>query len=115
MAAKKMQIFEPIFLPSIFCPSASWPTHQLPEVFGSQAGVLQALVRQYLFVLHVQTCAEPLFSENPSRDAAMPRAEKWTDALLEHLNSKFHRLRQSSIDEERSDVVSGFAALPSDR
>ncbi len=30
-------------------------------------------------------------------------------------NSKFNRLRQSSIDEELFDVVSGFAALLSDR
>jgi F-type H+-transporting ATPase subunit gamma len=33
---------------------------------------------------------------------------------LEDLNRTFHRLRQSSIDEELFDVVSGFEALSSE-
>ncbi|MDX2421541.1 MAG: hypothetical protein QNK43_02595 [Amphritea sp.] len=33
------------------------------------------------------------------------------DELQEDLNLTFHRLRQSSIDEELSDVLSGFEAL----
>ncbi|MBC7536763.1 MAG: F0F1 ATP synthase subunit gamma, partial [Ferruginibacter sp.] len=33
------------------------------------------------------------------------------DELLEDLNNSFHRLRQSSIDEELFDVVAGFEAL----
>lgn len=33
------------------------------------------------------------------------------DDLLEDLNGTFHRLRQSGIDEELFDVVSGFEAL----
>lgn len=41
----------------------------------------------------------------------MQRAEKNIDELLEELNRAFHRLRQSSIDEELFDVVSGFEAL----
>jgi F-type H+-transporting ATPase subunit gamma len=31
--------------------------------------------------------------------------------LLENLNGTFHRLRQSGIDEELFDVISGFEAL----
>ncbi|MGB5453301.1 MAG: hypothetical protein WBN00_14510 [Sedimenticolaceae bacterium] len=31
--------------------------------------------------------------------------------LLEDLNGSFHRLRQSDIDEELFDVISGFEAL----
>jgi F-type H+-transporting ATPase subunit gamma len=31
--------------------------------------------------------------------------------LLEDLNGTFHRLRQSGIDEELFDVISGFEAL----
>ena len=41
----------------------------------------------------------------------MQRAEKNIDELLEDLNRTFHRLRQSAIDEELFDVVSGFEAL----
>jgi F-type H+-transporting ATPase subunit gamma len=41
----------------------------------------------------------------------MQRAEKNIDELLEKLNRTFHRLRQSGIDEELFDVVSGFEAL----
>jgi len=41
----------------------------------------------------------------------MQRAEKNIDELLESLEGKFHSLRQSGIDEELFDVVSGFEAL----
>jgi F-type H+-transporting ATPase subunit gamma len=43
----------------------------------------------------------------------MERAEKNIKDLLESLQSNFHRLRQSGIDEELFDVVSGFEALAS--
>jgi len=33
------------------------------------------------------------------------------DELLETLNGTFHRVRQSGIDEDLFDVVSGFEAL----
>lgn len=41
----------------------------------------------------------------------MQRADKNIAELLESLNGSFHRLRQSSIDEELFDVVSRFEAL----
>jgi F-type H+-transporting ATPase subunit gamma len=41
----------------------------------------------------------------------MQRADKNIDELLEDLNRTFHRLRQSGIDEELFDVISGFEAL----
>jgi F-type H+-transporting ATPase subunit gamma len=41
----------------------------------------------------------------------MQRAEKNIDELQEDLNRTFHRLRQSGIDEELFDVISGFEAL----
>jgi F-type H+-transporting ATPase subunit gamma len=72
---------------------------------------LLALVREYLFVSLFRACAESLASENASRLAAMQRAEKNIDELLEDLNRTFYRLRQSGIDEELFDVVSGFKAL----
>lgn len=88
-----------------------WPTNNMPEVMDGGKQMLRALVREYLFVSLFRACAESLASENASRLAAMQRAEKNIDELLEDLNRTFHRLRQSGIDEELFDVVSGFEAL----
>ena len=88
-----------------------WPTKNLPEVMGGAEQTLSALVREYLFVSIFRACAESLASENASRLAAMQRAEKNINELKEDLNRNFHRLRQSVIDEELFDVVSGFEAL----
>ena len=90
-----------------------WPTGNLPEVIGGGigTGTLRALIREYLFVSLFRACAESLASENASRLAAMQRADKNIDELLEDLNGTFHRLRQSGIDEELFDVISGFEAL----
>jgi F-type H+-transporting ATPase subunit gamma len=92
-----------------------WPTGNLPEVMGAGTATLRALIREYLFVSLYRACAESLASENASRLAAMQRAEKNIDDLLEELNGAFHRLRQSGIDEELFDVVSGFEALSGSR
>ncbi len=89
-----------------------WPTGNLPEVMGNGTATLRALIREYLFVSLYRACAESLASENASRLAAMQRAEKNIDDLLEDLNGAFHRLRQSGIDEELFDVISGYEALP---
>jgi F-type H+-transporting ATPase subunit gamma len=88
-----------------------WPTQSLPEVLGGDDTTLRALIREYLFVSLFRACAESLASENASRLAAMQRADKNISERLEALNSAFHRLRQSGIDEELFDVISGFEAL----
>jgi len=88
-----------------------WPTGNLPEVMQGGTAALRALIREYLFISLFRACAESLASENASRLAAMERAEKNINELLEDLNRTFHRLRQSGIDEELFDVVSGFEAL----
>lgn len=88
-----------------------WPTANLPEVMGGGIVTLRALIREYLFVSLFRACAESLASENASRLAAMQRADKNIDELLEDLKGTFNRLRQSGIDEELFDVISGFEAL----
>jgi len=88
-----------------------WPTGNLPEVMGGGTATLRALIREYLFVSLFRACAESLASENASRLAAMQRADKNIDELLQDLTGTFHRLRQSGIDEELFDVISGFEAL----
>jgi F-type H+-transporting ATPase subunit gamma len=88
-----------------------WPSGNLPEVMGGGTATLRALIREYLFVSLFRACAESLASENASRLAAMQRADKNIDELLEDLNRTFHRVRQDGIDEELFDVISGFEAL----
>lgn len=89
----------------------AWPTQQLPEVIGDSTTTLRALLHEYLFISLFRACAESLASENASRLAAMQRAEKNIDELLTDLNGRFHHLRQSGIDEELFDVISGFEML----
>jgi F-type H+-transporting ATPase subunit gamma len=88
-----------------------WQTGHVPEVMGGGTATVRALIREYLFVSLFRACAESLASENASRLAAMERADRNIDDLLETLHGAFHRLRQSGIDEELFDVISGFEAL----
>ena len=88
-----------------------WPTKFQPEVLGDTEPTLRALVGEYLFVSLYKACAESLASENASRLAAMQRAEKNIDELMEALNQTFRQMRQSSIDEELFEVLSGYESL----
>jgi len=89
----------------------SWPTRNPPEIMGVGAGTLLALVREYLFISLFRACAESLASENAARLAAMERADRNIDDLLEELRGTFNRLRQTSIDEELFDVIAGCETL----
>jgi F-type H+-transporting ATPase subunit gamma len=91
----------------------SWPAENLPQVVGGSESTLHGFVREYLFVTLFKACAESLAAENGSRLAAMQRAEKNINSMVDDLNQSFHRLRQSSIDEELFDVISGYDALNS--
>jgi F-type H+-transporting ATPase subunit gamma len=88
-----------------------WPTRNLPELIGGREPTLSALVREYLFVSLFKACAESLASENASRLAAMQRAEKNIDELVENLNQTLRRRRQTSIDEELFEVLAGYESL----
>jgi len=88
-----------------------WPSKNLPEVIGGSGATLGALIGELLFVSLFRACAESLASENAGRLAAMERADKNIDELLESLRGDFHRLRQDGIDEELFDVIAGFEAL----
>ncbi len=89
----------------------AWPTKHLPQIIDDAAVTLQALIREYLFVVLFQACAESLASENASRLAAMQRAEKNIEGILDDLNRRYHRVRQESIDEELFDVIAGYEAM----
>ena len=88
-----------------------WPGKVLPQVLGSTATTLKALIGEHLFISMFQACAQSLASENASRLAAMQRAEDNIAKILEDLSRTFHRLRQQSIDEELFDVVSGYESV----
>ncbi len=89
----------------------AWPTKIHPQVVNDLSSTMRPLIREYLFISLFRACAESLASENASRLSAMQRADKNINELLEDLQSTFHRQRQSSIDEELFDVVSGYEAL----
>jgi F-type H+-transporting ATPase subunit gamma len=88
-----------------------WPTRSLPEVAPAGASPLTALIYEYLFVSLFQACAESLASENASRLAAMQRAEHNIRDVLADLTQSYHRVRQSTIDDELFDVLAGYEAL----
>jgi F-type H+-transporting ATPase subunit gamma len=88
-----------------------WESGKIPEAVFGPDRTLPYLVQEYLFVTLFRTCAESLASENAGRLAAMQRAEKNIQELLEDLNLAYHQLRQNSIDEELFDVVAGSEAL----
>ena len=73
------------------------------------------MISEYLFVSLFRACAESLASENSSRLAAMQRADKNIEDLLENLSGEFYRVRQSGIDEELFEVISGYEALSRSR
>jgi F-type H+-transporting ATPase subunit gamma len=88
-----------------------WPSAVLPEILGDAEQTLRALIREYLFISLFRACAESLASENASRLAAMQRADKNIEELLAQLQGRFNRLRQSSIDAELFEVISGYDSL----
>jgi F-type H+-transporting ATPase subunit gamma len=89
----------------------AWPTAQLAQLLGDRTTSLTALVHEQLFISLYRACAESAASENASRLEAMQRAEQNIESVSEDLRRSVNRLRQSSIDEELFDVVSGFNAL----
>jgi len=95
--------------------TVEWPTQTIPQVTGGNKATLRALIGEYFFVSLFKACAESLASENASRLNAMQRAEKNIDDLLEDFSHHFHQIRQTSIDEELFDVVTGFEAMITER
>jgi len=93
----------------------TWPTKLVPQVAGARPPTLAALLHELLFVSLFKACAESLASENASRLQAMQRAEKNINSLLDDMSHQYYRQRQSAIDEELFDVVSGFEALKKDK
>ncbi len=81
------------------------------EVLDHGATTLRTLIHEHLFISLFRDCAESLASESASRLAAMERADRNINGLLDDLQGRFHRLRQGSIDEELFYVTAGCEAL----
>lgn len=88
-----------------------WPSTNIPEVLGKRDETWHTLRREYLFMMLFKACASSLATENASRLAAMQRAEKSIEELLDDLGRIHQRLRQEGIDAELFDVLSGVEAL----
>lgn len=88
-----------------------WPTQRVPQVINGAGNTLPALIHEYLFVSIFRACAESLASENASRLAAMQRAEKNIDDILNQMTRSYHRLRKDNIDAELFDLIAGFESL----
>ncbi|WP_218418379.1 F0F1 ATP synthase subunit gamma [Alteromonas lipotrueae] len=88
-----------------------WPSRCLPQLLTDTKRTFSALIGEYLFATLYRACTESLASENASRLTAMQRAEKNIEEIQTELSRQFHRQRQQGIDEELSDLVSGFEAL----
>jgi F-type H+-transporting ATPase subunit gamma len=87
------------------------PRARSREVLGTSDATRNALVREYLFICLYKACAESLESENGSRLVAMQSAQKNIEALSSATSRSYYRLRQSSIDEDLFDVMTGFNSL----
>lgn len=74
---------------------------------------MQAFIRGHVFISLFRAGTESLASENFSRLAAMPCANRNIGELLHVLPIHVHQLRQASIDDELFDVIAGFDALQS--
>jgi F-type H+-transporting ATPase subunit gamma len=90
-----------------------WPTQMIPQILPVETETLAALLHEYLFVSLFRACAESLASENASRLAAMQAAERKIGDLIDQLRLEYNQARQTSIDEELFDVITGYEALSS--
>lgn len=88
-----------------------WPGRSLPMITMSSRRLWQSIVRQHLFVLLFQACAESQASENAARIASMQAAETHIRDRLDELNHQYQQLRQTAITEELLDVMTGYEAL----
>ncbi|MCP5143679.1 MAG: F0F1 ATP synthase subunit gamma [Gammaproteobacteria bacterium] len=89
----------------------AWPPASQPEMLHLDAGTLNTLVAEYVFIRLYEAVVQSCLAENTARLAAMQRAGKNIDDRGRDLTLSFNRLRQGTIDAELFDLIGGFAAL----
>lgn len=77
----------------------------------SEASLLTALLRNYLYASICRAAADALLTENRARLARMRQAEDAVDEQLTALTKRSRSARQQRITEELQDVVAGFEAV----
>lgn len=87
-----------------------WPERGLPIFKMPWRELLSSLTHELLFVSLYRAVVESLESENASRLEAMQVAERNVDERLDQLEREFRQERQSSIDAELLDIISGYEA-----
>lgn len=87
-----------------------WPTRVLPTYRAPWEPLFRYLVREQLHLSLVRAAAESQASEHAGRLAAMERAERRIDELLEELGRALRDRRQEAITEELLDLTTGYRA-----
>ena len=72
--------------------------------------VLEAIVPEYLAGITYSAACESLASELAARRSAMDTATKNASAMIDELNLKYNRARQSAITQEITEIVAGSNA-----
>lgn len=101
----------PVLFDDVLGDAQKWPSRSLPMYTVGYAQMLQALVREYIYVSIYRSIALSMAGENVSRLAAMHAAFKKIEEVSENLTMEYRQKRQNAITGELLDILSGFEAL----
>ena len=101
----------PVLFDDVLGDAQKWPSRSLPMYTVGYAQMLQALVREYIYVSIYRSIALAMAGENVSRLAAMHAAVKKIEEVSENLTMEYRQKRQNAITGELLDILSGFEAL----
>ena len=101
----------PVLFDDVLGNAQKWPSRSLPMYTVGYAQMLQALVREYIYVSMYRSIALSMAGENVSRLAAMHAAVKKIEEVADNLIMEYRQKRQNAITAELLDILSGFEAL----
>ena len=83
----------------------------VPDVIYEDEDILSSLIAEFLFVTLFKACSESVMCENAARLSYMEQAKGKIDDLLEELEFDIRQTRQTQINNELFDIISGFEAM----
>lgn len=101
----------PVLFDDVHAATREWPSRSIPMYNISHEQMVQALVREYIYVNLFRSIALSMAGENASRLAAMHAAVKKIEEVSENLTMEYRKSRQNAITGELLDIISGFEAL----
>lgn len=101
----------PVLFDDFLADTQEWPSRSIPMYNVSHEQMVQALVREYIYVNIFRSIALSMAGENASRLAAMHAAVKKIEEVSENLTMEYRQSRQNAITGELLDIISGFEAL----